>query len=122
MKKINLSVIAIFLCIGHISTAQETIEKEVDEQVWKPFVESWTNSDSKTFNELHTDDVLRANPWGVVLGEKFKKKNIDGRMELLEVHVEQLRKEGASKDIIISDMSETAGTCVDEKVIFLISD
>lgn len=41
-----------------------------------------------------------------------KKKNIDGRMELLEVHVDELRKQGAVKDIIISDMKTILRTMV----------
>ncbi|NVK52733.1 MAG: nuclear transport factor 2 family protein [Flavobacteriaceae bacterium] len=45
---------------------------EILEQVWKPFKKSFDNKDYKTFNKLHTDDILRINSWGIKKGEVYK--------------------------------------------------
>ena len=55
-----------------INPRQSEIEKEVNEQVWKPFMTAYATNDSKTFNSLHTDDVLRVSPWGIKVGNAYK--------------------------------------------------
>ncbi len=56
----------------------EKLQKEIDQEVWKPFTEAFQNMDGEAFNALHSDDVLRANPWGIQVGEEYKKKTLEG--------------------------------------------
>ncbi|MCE7991683.1 MAG: nuclear transport factor 2 family protein [Roseivirga sp.] len=71
MKKLNLSILLLLL-ITNLGLAQQAIEKEVNETLWKSFVESWSRFDAKAFNNLHTDDVLRASGSGLTVGQAYK--------------------------------------------------
>ena len=55
---------------------KEKIEKQVNTQLWKPFKKSFENRDAIKYNDLHTDDVIRVNKWGIKVGEDFKKSNL----------------------------------------------
>ena len=77
MKKVFLPFIIPVLLFGSIhkrlmAQNRETIIREIDEQVWKPFVKSWEAFDAKTFNNLHTNDVLRVNKRGIKIGNQYK--------------------------------------------------
>lgn len=51
----------------------EATEKEVNDQVWKPFKLAYESRDSQAFNELHTEDVLRISQWGgIKVGKAYK--------------------------------------------------
>lgn len=78
MKKILISLIAILMTTSAFAQdkkQQQKIEKEVNEQVWKPFKKSLEQRDAKTYNDLHTDDILRVNKWGIRMGKDFKDRN-----------------------------------------------
>ena len=46
----------------HASTAQiNLIQKEINDQVWKPFVKTFNDRDDKGFESLHSKDVIRVN-------------------------------------------------------------
>lgn len=75
MKKLNLCIVMLAL-MANLGLAQKAIEKEVNETLWKPFVESWSAFDAEKFNGLHTDDVLRANSNGLTLGKAYKKRMV----------------------------------------------
>ena len=64
----------IFLTIfsNNIYSQTDQIFKEIDEQVWKPFIEAYNKFDANKFNELHSDDVLRVNVWGIKVGNEYK--------------------------------------------------
>lgn len=94
MKKLNLLVYTVLLIIGHQGIAQEAIEKEVNEQVWKVFTESWEKYDAATFNSIHSDDVFRASSGGLTIGQDYLDQNI--RM------FEQGAKSGRTKTIQFS--------------------
>lgn len=56
MKKIlSLLLITSAFC----ASAQET-QKEINEQVWKPFITSFNNHDTKEFMALHSKDIVRS--------------------------------------------------------------
>ncbi len=82
-KHINMKKMLICLMAMITTTAvlaqdkkeQQKIEKEVNEQLWKPFKKSLEQRDAKTYNDLHTDDVLRVNKWGIRIGKAFKDRN-----------------------------------------------
>ncbi|GAB5523013.1 MAG: hypothetical protein Roseis2KO_08850 [Roseivirga sp.] len=75
MKKLNLCGTLLLLSIN-LTFAQAAIEKEVNETLWKPFTESWSGFDAEAFNNLHTDDVLRASQNGLTLGKAYKDRNV----------------------------------------------
>jgi ketosteroid isomerase-like protein len=82
--------------------AQESIEKEVNEQVWKVFTESWTNYDAITFNSIHTDDIFRASSGGLTIGQEYKDQNTrmfenglqSGRKKTIQFSFEQRNYKG----------------------------
>lgn len=51
---------------------QAVIEVEVNRQLWKPFKKAFEERNWELFNSLHTDDILRANAWGIKVGEAYK--------------------------------------------------
>ena len=53
------------------------ISAEIDEQVWNPFRTAYNSYDGATYNNLHTDDVLRVTSWGIKLGEVYKKSILE---------------------------------------------
>ncbi|MFM7854367.1 MAG: hypothetical protein ACKO96_21210 [Flammeovirgaceae bacterium] len=55
MKKIS---ILIFVLASYCTFAQ--VQKEIDQQVWKPFIETFNNYRSKQFLSLHSKDVVRS--------------------------------------------------------------
>jgi len=69
-----------FLLFAFQSVAQNDelkIHEEINLKIWKPFCESYASLDAKTFNALHTDDVIRATPWGIRVGKEYKNRNIE---------------------------------------------
>lgn len=75
MKKMLCLFSFSFLLFSLIAQEAE-IQKEVDEQVWKPFVKAYSSFDATTFNSLHSEDVIRANAWGVRVGKAYLESNI----------------------------------------------
>ena len=51
---------------------KDITEEKVNEQIWKPFKQSYEEKDWQTFNSLHTDDVLRAHDRGIQIGQEYK--------------------------------------------------
>jgi len=58
MKKILLSAGCLFLFFQSFSQA-DSIQKQINEQVWKPFIQSFNNNDSEVFKSVHSEDVIR---------------------------------------------------------------
>ena len=77
MKKSFILIYTLFL-IGFTQflLGQET-QKEIDEQVWRPFIQAYNTFDAEAYNNLHTDDVIRSTPWGLRIGEEYKKRNTE---------------------------------------------
>lgn len=57
------------------SQTSEEVKKEIDQQVWKPFIKAYATQDGTLFNSLHDDNVLRASPGGILLGKEYKDRN-----------------------------------------------
>lgn len=51
------------------------IQKEIDQQIWKVFAETYNNLDAKGFNAIHADDVIRSGPGTLRVGEEYKNQN-----------------------------------------------
>lgn len=69
---------AVLLLFSVPTLAQETGEaqREIDAQIWLPFIQTYNAFDGEAFNALHTKDVLRAGPWGIRLGEEYYEANL----------------------------------------------
>ena len=66
-------LIAIFL-LGQQALAQEQTPAATDAE-WKTFKTSFEARDWETFNNLHTDDVLRITPDGIRIGQEYRESN-----------------------------------------------
>ena len=73
MKKIIFTSI-IFLISFQINSQKKDSEvyTEILNQIWKPFKKSFDKKDSRTFNNLHTNDIIRINAWGIKQGKTYK--------------------------------------------------
>jgi hypothetical protein len=58
MKKITLSVCCLFLFFQSF-TQTDSLQKQINEQVWKPFIQSFNNDDKEVFKSVHSKDVIR---------------------------------------------------------------
>ena len=79
MKYIVISLILVCFSIsleGQIKNVtnefNSKIEKQVNEELWKQFKKAYESRDSKLFNSLHTDDVMRITPNGIRVGNEYK--------------------------------------------------
>ncbi|NNE76450.1 MAG: nuclear transport factor 2 family protein [Pricia sp.] len=66
-----LLVITSFAFAQEIESTKE-IEKTVNANMWKPFKAALESRDWKTYTNLHTDDILRVNKWGIRRGLDYK--------------------------------------------------
>ena len=57
MIKCIFSAIVLLMC--HILSGQENQTKEINDQVWIPFVRSFSNGDEEAFKSVHSKDVIR---------------------------------------------------------------
>ena len=72
----SVLVLVLFL-YGMVAQAgdEETWQKEIDEQVWKVFIEAYESADIDAYNALYTEDVLRVTPAGIDTEGRFKEEN-----------------------------------------------
>ena len=79
MKQLFITILcALSLIIAQEDAEQMKWQKEIDQQVWKPFIESYEAYDHKTFNALHTDDILRVSAWAIRVGSEYKDRVTSG--------------------------------------------
>lgn len=77
MKSLRLTMVLLCLFAMHLANAQDySIQKTIDEQVWLPFIKTYSAFDGEGFNALHTKNVLRAGPWGILQGEEYHTANL----------------------------------------------
>jgi hypothetical protein len=56
----NLSWLAVFLVMCQLAFAQTgSLQKEINDQVWKPFIKSFNDRDDDAFKAVHSKDVIR---------------------------------------------------------------
>jgi len=67
--------------------AQSTPQQEINEQIWKRFMDAYGNQDAEAFMKIHSEKLVR-NPIGyeVTRFEKYKEQN--------ELNFQQQKKEG----------------------------
>lgn len=58
MKKIVLLALLVFL--HHVLLSQtDNLQKQINEQVWKPFIKAFNGRDNEAFSAVHSKDVIR---------------------------------------------------------------
>jgi ketosteroid isomerase-like protein len=59
MKKLSW-IIVMQLLIHNLAFSQTgSLEKEINEQVWKPFIKAFNSGDNEAFSAVHSKDVIR---------------------------------------------------------------
>lgn len=58
-------------------TSIETIQKEIDQTVWKPFQKAFETLDGDALNATYAAQVLRVTPQGIDTENAFKKGNAE---------------------------------------------
>ena len=89
--KISQSII---LLIFSATLFGQDTQTEIDQQVWTVFTEAWETNDSEAYNSIHSADVWRINPGRLLVGEEYRKRNVE-------------RMQGQKKDSIIEFSFET---------------
>src|SRR5919202_6876439 len=77
MKQLLLCLF-VFLVWVNNCLSQTNFQKEINEQVWKPFIKSFNNSDDESFKAVHSKDIIRViQDANTILGynEYFKKQS-----------------------------------------------
>ena len=59
MKKILFSLFLGSCCFGVVSAQNDSLVKEINEQVWKPFIASFNSDNDEGFKAVHSRDVIR---------------------------------------------------------------
>lgn len=75
----HLFFVLFILLSSSYSAQSETQNTETSDEVnrtlWRSFKLAYDSKDAKAFNALHTDDVMRVSPWGIKIGDEYKKSN-----------------------------------------------
>ena len=58
MKKISGITLMLLLSLAAFSQ-QKSLQKEINEQVWKPFITAFNNHDDEAFSAVHSKEVIR---------------------------------------------------------------
>lgn len=58
-------------------TDTKTIQKEIDQTVWKPFQKAFETLDGDALNATYATQVLRVTPQGIDTQNAFKKGNVE---------------------------------------------
>ena len=120
IKKWNLTISTFFLIVlcfiaPGINAQEASLQKEIDNQVWKPFIQSFNNMDTKGFMLLHSKDLIRVGEDDAYIvgyeqyyrdnaesNEKRRKdleKNNDYKRTIALRFIRRIAKEGKAMDI-----------------------
>jgi ketosteroid isomerase-like protein len=90
------SVFFILLLVCSLSGFGQDFQKEINEQVWKPFISTFSNLDAKLFLAVHSKDVVRSSrdakqilTWSEYLEQQDKMNKrmaADGLSMTLDLH------------------------------------
>ena len=54
-----LLIVLGLLCHGLSSSQTGSFQKEINEQVWKPFIRAFNNDDNEAFKDVHSKEMIR---------------------------------------------------------------
>ena len=55
----RLALVNLIILIGITAFSQGKLQKEINEQVWKPFITAFNNRDDDAFSAVHSKEVIR---------------------------------------------------------------
>ncbi|MGB5822298.1 MAG: hypothetical protein WBG90_22640 [Saonia sp.] len=72
-------ILALFLFSMTHVWAQEatTLQKEIDQSIWRPFKTAFETLDGEGLNALYAEEVLRVTPQGIDTENSFKAANLE---------------------------------------------
>lgn len=78
MLIIRLTLLLLIALNCSILLAQENILKQINEEVWLPFMKTYSSLDGEGFMDIHTDDVVRVIMDGdrMLLGKEYRESQI----------------------------------------------
>lgn len=76
MKRFTLPILLILSFAVH-SQNQEALQREIDQQLWKPFQTAFEQLDSQALNALYAPEVVRVTPAGIDTQNRFKQANVE---------------------------------------------
>ena len=70
----TLLITASIFCYLGLAAQNQSIQQQIDEDVWKPFIESYANFDTDGFMAIHTEDVIRISRDGehIRIGSEYR--------------------------------------------------
>jgi ketosteroid isomerase-like protein len=75
MQRICLVVVLFFTTFGFTQEA-ESVQKEIDQHLWKPFKVAFETVDVIALNALYGEEVLRVTPNGIDTENQFRAANL----------------------------------------------
>ncbi len=75
MRKFSLMILLFSITTMYAQDVQ-SIQKEIDQGLWKPFKKAFDTVDGFALNALYADEVLRVTPNGIDTENKFKNANL----------------------------------------------
>jgi ketosteroid isomerase-like protein len=78
-------IVFLFIVISFAGHSQE-IQKQINEQVWKPFIASFSNHDTQGFMSVHSQDLIRTprDSKTLLSFDQYKKQNTEGDNKALQ--------------------------------------
>jgi len=59
MKRMLFFALPVFFAFQQVVAQQDSLIKEINEQVWKPFIQSFNAGDDEAFKAVHSKDIIR---------------------------------------------------------------
>jgi len=59
MKRMLFFALPVLFAFQRVIAQQDALTKEINEQVWKPFIQSFNAGDDEAFKAVHSKDIIR---------------------------------------------------------------
>lgn len=101
MKKLFLCMLS-FVSLHPLFCQDANLQKEINEQVWRPFIKTYNAYDTEGFMAIHTKDVIRISRDGknIWIGEEYH--------ESMRQNQEQSLKSNLKRDISFTFLERIA--------------
>ena len=55
----SITFLIVLLSFQFLSAQSDSLQKQINEQVWKPFISSFNRGDDEGFKDVHSKDIIR---------------------------------------------------------------
>jgi len=59
MRYLFFFIVLMLLAQVAVFSQTDSLQRQINEQVWKPFIESFNKSDDETFSSVHSKEIIR---------------------------------------------------------------